>query len=604
MAKSFFSINMGVLWVKLTYFAFCCGMSMLFPYLTLQMRQLGMSYEDISYAFGIIPALTFFASPIAGFIGDRLGYRAILIVSITLTGISATCFDLTPRFSEQIRAPTAIVYELDPLNATYGLFSVQWATCDKQVTSLLCNHSLTNNLDQLPGLSDFLYCPGGDLDVIDFPWNSVSTIENSNGSFCQAESELNLEPPNPTGIFQRCLVKDYPGLRTCVKQSGSHVQTFWIYFAIRTLFQWFMNCAYSLLDSTSVTLAKRHDSDYSQVLIFNQLGSTLGPLLCAWIIQDPANDSQDEIYYSLAFYVADGFFLLGCLLSLKLDVTLERTGEKTSKSLGQLITKPSVLLFILVGINGLGWGIHDSYLNVYLQEELGSPTDFISYLAFVASLSGFLISFVAKPLIQWVGDVNMIAIGILVEGVRLIIYATVIQTPPYYAFALHALDCITWTCSFIATIYYAYTVAPLDLIGTMTASINTIEFIIAKGIASLIGGQLLARTSMEIPDLFLYSGIFLIASTTLALLAYHFWIKRFEVELVAHKAELIERMRQKQSDLEVRVSVVSSTFSSFPPAEDVLNPDLQSQKTSDSYEKALEQIGEAHRRFSFGPTRL
>lgn len=241
----------------------------------------------------------------------------------------------------------------------------------------------------------------------------------------------------------------------------------------------------------------------------------------------------DEIYYSLAFYVADGFFLLGCLLSLKLDVTLERTGEKTSKSLGQLITKPSVLLFILVGINGLGWGIHDSYLNVYLQEELGSPTDFISkslmswclfarythegyslfkeawshligYLAFVASLSGFLISFVAKPLIQWVGDVNMIAIGILVEGVRLIIYATVMweyplhetwcrfivlremlilvrsQTPPYYAFALHALDCITWTCSFIATIYYAYTVAPLDLIGTMTASINTIEFIIGK----------------------------------------------------------------------------------------------------------------------------
>eukprot|EP00094_Tigriopus_californicus_P000307 TCALIF_00297-PA protein Name:"Protein of unknown function" AED:0.27 eAED:0.27 QI:0/0.75/0.4/0.8/1/1/5/0/457 len=454
-------------------------------------------------------------------------------------------------------------------------------------------------------LSAYLDCPGGDLDVIDFPWNSVSTLENSNGSFCQAESDLNLEVTHPVEAFQRCLIQDYPGLETCVRQSGSHVTTFWVYFAIRTFFQWFMNCAYSLLDSTSITLAKRHDSDYSQVLIFNQLGATLGPFLCAWVIQDPASDSQDEINYALAFYAADGFLFVACLLSLKLDVTLEKTGQKVSKSLGQLITKPSVLLFVLVGINGLGWGVHDSYLNVYLQEYLDAPTAFISYLAFVASLAGLLISFVAKPLIQWVGDVNMIAVGILVEGVRLIIYATVVQTPPYYAFALHALDSISWTTTFVATIYYSYTVAPPDLIATMTATINAIEFIIAKGIASLISGQLLAQTSMELPDLFLSSGIFLIVSTLLVLLAYHFWIKRYEIELLAHKANLIERMRRKQNASEVRVSVVSSTLSMSPHAEDDLNTaDPQSLRRNDSYENALEQIGEAQRRFSFGPTRL
>ena len=41
---------------------------MTFPYLTLQARNLGLTYEDISYVYGIIPVFTFFSSPFAGFL--------------------------------------------------------------------------------------------------------------------------------------------------------------------------------------------------------------------------------------------------------------------------------------------------------------------------------------------------------------------------------------------------------------------------------------------------------------------------------------------------------------------------------------------------------
>ncbi len=41
-------------------------MGMTFPYLTLQARNIGLTYSDISFIYGIIPFFTFFSTPITG----------------------------------------------------------------------------------------------------------------------------------------------------------------------------------------------------------------------------------------------------------------------------------------------------------------------------------------------------------------------------------------------------------------------------------------------------------------------------------------------------------------------------------------------------------
>ncbi len=53
---------------QLCYSLWNFGIAMTFPYLTLQARNLGLTYEDISYVYGIIPVFTFFSSPFAGFL--------------------------------------------------------------------------------------------------------------------------------------------------------------------------------------------------------------------------------------------------------------------------------------------------------------------------------------------------------------------------------------------------------------------------------------------------------------------------------------------------------------------------------------------------------
>ncbi len=39
---------------------------MVFPYLTLQAYEIGMTYGDVSIIYGIIPFFTFISSPISG----------------------------------------------------------------------------------------------------------------------------------------------------------------------------------------------------------------------------------------------------------------------------------------------------------------------------------------------------------------------------------------------------------------------------------------------------------------------------------------------------------------------------------------------------------
>ena len=41
-----------------------------------------------------------------GYIGDRIGYRIVIIFNVIIVSLSATSFDWTPRFIEYYRTPT------------------------------------------------------------------------------------------------------------------------------------------------------------------------------------------------------------------------------------------------------------------------------------------------------------------------------------------------------------------------------------------------------------------------------------------------------------------------------------------------------------------
>ncbi len=113
---------------------------MLFPYFSLQMEDLGLTVEDISLINGILPFVTFFALPVSGFIGDKIGYRTILILEMLVAGATSTYFAFIPTYVETVRLPSAALYKDmgDGLEAVVA--SVQWAPepCSADVSVALC----------------------------------------------------------------------------------------------------------------------------------------------------------------------------------------------------------------------------------------------------------------------------------------------------------------------------------------------------------------------------------------------------------------------------------------------------------------------------------
>ena len=73
---------------------------------------------------------------ILGYIGDRIGYRIVIIINLIIVGLSAISFDWTPRFVEFYRTPTIT------FNATADVTEVlqfQWPIQDCSIKNITVN---------------------------------------------------------------------------------------------------------------------------------------------------------------------------------------------------------------------------------------------------------------------------------------------------------------------------------------------------------------------------------------------------------------------------------------------------------------------------------
>ncbi len=99
---------------------------MVFPFLTLQALSTGLTYEEVSVIYGLVPVFSIMAAPVAGFIGDKVGYKPVVVAAMILCGLSATSFTLVPIYSRVERTPSAQLVEID---GRHVVTSVSWPLC-------------------------------------------------------------------------------------------------------------------------------------------------------------------------------------------------------------------------------------------------------------------------------------------------------------------------------------------------------------------------------------------------------------------------------------------------------------------------------------------
>ncbi len=74
----------------------------------------------------------------------------------------------------------------------------------------------------------------------------------------------------------------------------------------------------------------------------------------------------------------DACLAVTILITLTLDIRMDRSGQKTREALKQIWSGPAVILFALVFVMGASWGVHDTYLIPYLSDTLNASSSLIS----------------------------------------------------------------------------------------------------------------------------------------------------------------------------------------------------------------------------------
>ena len=72
--------------IKLVFLFQSASMTVLYPYINLHMKSLGMTIEETAIVNAVIPVLFIFTPPLAGFLADKIGNFRLLLYFLTGSG--------------------------------------------------------------------------------------------------------------------------------------------------------------------------------------------------------------------------------------------------------------------------------------------------------------------------------------------------------------------------------------------------------------------------------------------------------------------------------------------------------------------------------------
>ena len=79
-----------LIWIKLIFFFQSASLVVLYPYLVIHMRSLGLSTEEVAVVNGVIPAADMIGPPLAGFLADKIGNFRVFMSGLTLASGAAS----------------------------------------------------------------------------------------------------------------------------------------------------------------------------------------------------------------------------------------------------------------------------------------------------------------------------------------------------------------------------------------------------------------------------------------------------------------------------------------------------------------------------------
>lgn len=90
-------INVPLIPLKITLFCWYAAGACLLPYMTLHMKQLGLTVFEMTIIYAVLPMIQLLGTPIAGFIADKMGnYKPVLLISLGTCIVTTSLIQIVP----------------------------------------------------------------------------------------------------------------------------------------------------------------------------------------------------------------------------------------------------------------------------------------------------------------------------------------------------------------------------------------------------------------------------------------------------------------------------------------------------------------------------
>ncbi|XP_054162371.1 uncharacterized protein LOC128960324 [Oppia nitens] len=233
------------------------------------------------------------------------------------------------------------------------------------------------------------------------------------------DKDVQLRPPTP-----------------CLIETGDPKQTFYAYLTIRSLGDFSLFTAYTLLDALSVTMTNDFDSIYGG---FSKVWALVIPMIAWPPITGQLIDyfsTIDSPNYAPSIIIFDGLVVITAFLVLMMPLT---PINLLSKSISQQIGKTApivptdesyprqhtngsaicrlLLFFPLILILGCQWGLLETFLHpFYINMKTNKLWIGLTFTATFGAAAPF--TFIAKSLINGVGRANLIILAFVFYSLR------------------------------------------------------------------------------------------------------------------------------------------------------------------------------------------
>ncbi|CAL8071546.1 unnamed protein product [Orchesella dallaii] len=550
-SKSFFHINTETVSLKITLFLYYGAMAAILPYLTIQMKDIGISLSEIAIIYAVLPFTAFLGPPIMGIMADQLGqYKGVLIVATVINGVFHTLLLAVPKYSEMpIYAPAVIEFrgvngailrpeslalcdnfDISLLNANNRLRNqmIHVHSCDFENASGILSRGLSQNTSlnslNISSLCRLTIAEQMEEDENESPNFACGNLSNVDSEFHRAKRSA-LDNHLESRVNGKCSLKvrinsEYPNLEsiTCKTNytfesgdkivEGNNSLTFWLYFGLRIIANVFMNACFSLLDATTLAVVGNNEgAEYGKERILCTIGTAvISPL--AGLLVDRVSAAKGYTDYSSAFYFSNVLLLLNITGYFFMKLTVEKPEEGFWKNATDLLNYPEVVVFLgMIFILGNLWGFVESYLFIFL-DELHAPKYLLGLTLTVGSLAGIPFLYGAEKLVAKAGRVNIIALAFLVYFIRFFGYSYIPN--PFWCFPFEAMEAFTYHLMWVAAATYCAVLAPKGLLATLTGVMGSLHYGLGKGSGAFIGGYVInvANTRLSFRYFGIAAGIF------------------------------------------------------------------------------------------------